>query len=117
MTKHQLSLRLLLTVIVCGGLSPTAAAIAQTTAASGPVAPADAQTTKIVDAANAFLATLTTTQKQAAVFGFNDAAQRMRWSNFPVGIFARVGVKWGDLNPVQRTALLGLLGANYVTYQ
>ncbi len=74
-------------------------------------APADAQTRKVVDAANAFIASLDATQKQAAQFAFNDSAQRARWSNFPVSIVPRAGVSWGALNATQRAALMGLLGA------
>jgi hypothetical protein len=72
---------------------------------------ADAQTIKIVDAANAFLGTLTDAQRKSAVFGFNDNEQRKRWSNLPVPIVGRAGVAWGDMNAAQRTALTNLLGA------
>jgi Protein of unknown function (DUF3500) len=64
------------------------------TTLSALVAAADEQTTKVVNAANAFLGTLT-------------AAQR---SNFPTGIFQRAGVRWGDMNEAQHTALMALLG-------
>ncbi|MFC6667922.1 DUF3500 domain-containing protein [Deinococcus radiopugnans] len=74
-------------------------------------AAADAQTTKIVAAANAFLVTLSDAQKKAVMFAFTDSAQRVRWSNFPQGAFNRVGVRWGDLNTAQRAALMTLLGA------
>jgi hypothetical protein len=73
---------------------------------------ADAQTTAIVNAADAFLATLSDAQKKAALFDFADAAQRKNWSNFPLGGPGadRKGVKWGDMNEAQRKALIGLLG-------
>jgi hypothetical protein len=74
-------------------------------------APADATTRKVVEAASAFIASLDATQKQAVQFAFNDSAQRARWSNFPVSIVPRAGVRWGDLNVPQRAALMELLGA------
>jgi Protein of unknown function (DUF3500) len=70
---------------------------------------ADAQTTKVVSAATAFLGTLSADQKTKVSFAFTDAAQRARWSNFPTGIFQRVGVRWGDLSAAQQTALMNLL--------
>ena len=72
---------------------------------------ADARTTRIVDAANAFLATLSDEQKAAVLFDFTDAEQRVRWSNLPEGIFQRAGVAWGDMDEAQRAALTDLLGA------
>ena len=75
------------------------------------VPPADAQTNRIVDAANAFLATLSDEQKAAVFFDFKDAEQRARWSNLPEGIFERTGVAWGGMDEAQRTALVDLLGA------
>jgi hypothetical protein len=75
------------------------------------VPPADARTTRIVDAADAFLATLGDEQKAAVLFDFTDAEQRARWSNLPEGIFRRTGVAWGDMDQAQRTALMDLLGA------
>ncbi|WP_161883662.1 DUF3500 domain-containing protein [Deinococcus alpinitundrae] len=71
---------------------------------------ADAQTTKVVAAANAFLGTLTAAQKKTASFAYTDAAQRAKWSNFPTGIFQRAGLRWGDMSAAQRTSLMGLLG-------
>ncbi|SMB78413.1 DUF3500 domain-containing protein [Deinococcus hopiensis] len=72
---------------------------------------ADAQSTKVVNAANAFLSTLTAAQKKAVLFAWTDQAQRTRWSNFPTGIFQRAGLRWGDLTAKQRTALMTLLSA------
>jgi hypothetical protein len=68
-------------------------------------------TTKIVKAANAFLATLNEQQRKRVLFAFDDAAQRARWSNFPTGFVPRSGVKLGELNPAQRSAELALLSA------
>lgn len=75
------------------------------------MAPVDEQSAKVVDAANTFIGTLSADQKAAALFAFDDAAQRVKWSNFPTGAAERNGVRWGDLTDVQRKALMDLLGA------
>jgi hypothetical protein len=89
--------------------------LASAEVASAPVAAgtptADAQTTAAVHAANAFLSTLSEAQKKAVLFAFTDSAQRARWSNCPDGAATRSGVRWGELNAMQRIALVGLLGA------
>jgi hypothetical protein len=71
----------------------------------------DPQTERIVNAADAFLATLTDEQKTAVLFEFRDIEQRARWSNLPEGIFERKGLAWGDLEQAQRAALTNLLEA------
>jgi hypothetical protein len=96
--------------------SPGIAASSQTTVSSSSSlataqTTADAQTVKIVNAANAFLASLSAAEKAKVSFAFNDAAQRARWSNFPTGIFQRAGLRWGDMTATQRTALTNLLGS------
>ncbi len=95
----------------CSGGDGAPAANAQT-----PVAPADAQSRRVVDAANAFLASLDAGQRRAAQFAFDDAAQRARWSNLPAGSVPRRGVPWGDLSEPQRTALMALLGQVLTPY-
>ena len=45
-----------------------------------------------VNAANAFLATLSPQQKSAVLYAFNDDNQRANWSNFPTGIVQRGGL-------------------------
>ncbi|HEX5218555.1 MAG TPA: DUF3500 domain-containing protein [Verrucomicrobiae bacterium] len=67
------------------------------------------QTQKIVAAANAFLATLDDAQRGKVTFDFNDAAQRKRWSNLPVNMVERRGLRTGDLKPDQHDALMKLL--------
>ncbi|MDX2005209.1 MAG: DUF3500 domain-containing protein [Meiothermus sp.] len=86
-------------------------ATAPTTIQAAAQTAADAQTQKVVQAANAFLATLSAAQRTAVGFAWTDAAQRVRWSNLPTGLFQRAGLKWGDLTAAQRTALTALLGA------
>lgn len=82
----------LLLLSVCGGL------VAQSAA-----------TGKMVEKAEAFLATLDAAQREAAVFAFDDEAQRKRWSNFPTGIFVRKGARLADLQPKQKAAAMALL--------
>ena len=72
---------------------------------------AQAATSKIVSAANAFLATLTPQQRQSVQFAFNDEQQRARWSNFPTGFVRRAGLNLGDLTPPQRSAAMTLLSS------
>lgn len=78
--------------------------------AAAPVKSAATQTTKVVDAANAFLATLSDAQEKAVLFDWTDDAQRANWSPLPEGIVNRGGLRWGVLNTEQRTALMDLLG-------
>ena len=68
-----------------------------------------AQTQKIVAAANIFLATLDDAQRGKVSFDFNDAAQRKRWSNLPVNMVERHGLRMGDLKQDQRDAVMKLL--------
>lgn len=70
---------------------------------------ADATTEAVVSAAKAFLDTLSKTQRDATVYAFDDNEQRARWSNFPVSFVKRGGIKRGDLNEAQKTALDALL--------
>ena len=73
-------------------------------------APADA-TARIVAAARAVVATLDEAGKGTLQYAFDDAAQKKRWSNFPSPMFAREGLRLGDLTPPQRTAVMSLLQA------
>jgi uncharacterized protein DUF3500 len=67
-------------------------------------------TVKLVEAANAFLATLSSAQRTKCTFGFN-SSQRTGWSNLPTGIFQRNGLRFGDMTPRQRQAALALVAA------
>jgi hypothetical protein len=106
---------LLIVAALAGALSvhePSSAAAQDARAPVTTAIPAaDAQTTAIIDAANAFLATLSGEQKTAVLFDFANVEQRVRWSNLPEGIFKRTGMAWGNLDKAQRTALTDLLGA------
>ncbi len=45
------------------------------------------------------------------LFEFNDAAQRVKWSNLPTTMVPRAGLKMGDLTGPQRKAAMELLAA------
>jgi hypothetical protein len=65
----------------------------------------------IVSSANAFLSSLDEGQRSKVLFDFNDAAQRVKWSNLPTTMVPRAGLKMGDLSGPQRKAAMGLLAA------
>ncbi len=65
-------------------------------------------TGKTVAAAKALLATLDDAGRAKMSFAFN-SDQKSKWSNFPVGIYKRNGLRWGDLSAAQREATLKLL--------
>jgi hypothetical protein len=65
-------------------------------------------TGKTVAAAKAFLATLNDAGRAKVSFAFN-SEQKTKWSNLPVGIYPRNGLRWGDLSAAQRDAALKLL--------
>ena len=94
--------------------SPAAAPLpapADAPATSSAPAAAAAATARILAAANAFLATLDDAQRAKVTFKFEDAAQRVRWSNLPTGIVERRGLRMGDLKPAQNEAIHTLLAA------
>lgn len=70
-----------------------------------------ATTPRIVEAADAFLATLDPAQKATVQFAQGDTAQKQRWSNLPGGAFQRAGLRWADMNEAQRTAWLAVMQA------
>jgi hypothetical protein len=66
-------------------------------------------TQEVIDAANAFKATLTATQVSTAFLSYSltDAA---KWSNFPVGIYNnRVGIRFSALSATQLAAAKNLI--------
>jgi len=73
--------------------------------------PAFAQTAtpKIVAAAKTFLASLDDKQRAGVTFSFDDEKQRARWSNLPVSMVPRAGLKMGELNAAQKKAAMDLL--------
>jgi hypothetical protein len=118
MTRTTLLAGIGLAAIIAGaaGYLLWPAALAQIVAVTPPspmaFVPADAQTTAIVAAADAFLATLTAEQQDLALFDWTDATQRMNWSNFPQGGAGveRLGLAWGAMDDTQRAALTAMLG-------
>jgi hypothetical protein len=78
---------------------------------STPQAPAaSAVTTRVVAAANAFLATLSNEERAKGTFAFN-STQKTGWSNLPTGAFQRNGLRMGDMTSRQRQAVLALMAA------
>jgi hypothetical protein len=72
---------------------------------------AQTATARIVKAANAFLATLDGTQRQAVVFAFDDEKQRKNWSNLPVSMVPRAGIGMKDMNATQSAAAMAVVSA------
>jgi len=72
---------------------------------------ADETTAGVVAAAEALLATLDDSQRDAILFAFDDEDQRANWSNFPTGIFQRAGLSMGDLSQEQHDAVYAVLAA------
>jgi len=72
---------------------------------------AQTATSKIVSAANAFLAALDETQRPKVLFAFDDQQQRQRWSNFPTGFVPRGGIDLKEMNAAQRSAALALVAS------
>jgi hypothetical protein len=71
---------------------------------------AQAQATKAVAAAKAFLDLLDANQRGKALLEF-DSKKKPGWSNLPVTMVPRNGVRLGDLTKAQRDAAMDLLAA------
>ena len=99
MTKSILpgagSVGLLAALLCCGLQAQTSSSVAS----------------KIVAGANAFLSSLDDGQRSKVLFEFNDAAQRLKWSNLPTTMVPRAGLKMGDLSAPQRKAAMELLAS------
>jgi len=87
----------LLAIVLCCGLVPAQSSLSVAS--------------KIVASANGFLSSLDAGQRSKVLFEFNDAAQRMKWSNLPTTMVPRAGLKMGDLSGPQRKAAMELLAA------
>ncbi|MCB0163182.1 MAG: DUF3500 domain-containing protein [Anaerolineae bacterium] len=83
----------------------TPAAVSTTAGAVQDATPA------IVAAANAFLATLSDSERESVLFDWSDTDQKQRWSNLPEGGFERDGLMWGNLSETQQNAWLALMQA------
>src|SRR3979409_985518 len=88
--------RFLITVLCCGLASAQRAS---------------SVASKIVANANDFLSSLDAGQRSKVMFDFNDAAQRVKWSNLPTTMVPRAGLKMGDLSEAQKKAAMALLAA------
>lgn len=73
------------------------------------VASAQSPGSRIVGAANAFLATLDAKQRQSVLFPYDDEKQRKQWSNLPVTMVPRNGIAFRDMTAAQRSAAMALL--------
>lgn len=71
---------------------------------------AAAPTPHAVDAANAFLNALDAKQREKALYEF-DSDRKSRWSNLPVTMVPRNGVRLGDLKKEQRTLAMKTVAA------
>ena len=72
---------------------------------------AQSPASKIASATNTFLSSLDQKQRQSVLFAFDDAAQRVRWSNLPTTMVHRAGLSMGELNATQRSAALALVAS------
>jgi hypothetical protein len=101
------------------GAAPTSEATAGATAPTAGVSATSSTsqdaTPTIVAAANAFLATLDSSQKSSVVFDWSNTAQKQRWSNLPEGGFERAGLMWGNLSAAQQNAWLTIIQATLST--
>jgi hypothetical protein len=86
-----------LAALLCCGLAPAQSSLSVAS--------------KIVASANGFLSSLDEGQRSKVLFDFNDAVQRMKWSNLPTTMVPRAGLKMGDLSAPQRKAAMDLLAA------
>lgn len=66
---------------------------------------------QIACAANAFLASLSSSQQETAQYDFSDSQARTTWSNLPTSFVPRNGVKFGDMSDESKTAALVLAKA------
>jgi hypothetical protein len=92
-------MRRLLTIAAAILFSITAPAKAQQTAAIADIA----------RAANTFLSSLSTEQRQKVLYAFDDAKQRARWSNLPTGFVPRGGISLKQMSALQRDAAMKML--------
>jgi len=85
--------------------APHAAVPAARAALPGPPMPPSPGAPAVVDAANAFLSTLSEQQRKVAQIELTPQ-NAARWSNFPAGFVPRNGIYFRDMNPAQTAAAL-----------
>ena len=101
-----------------GPTSTSDAANATTAPSASPSTTAGAATTpvrNIVAAANAFLGTLSATEKGTVQFDSSNTAQKQKWSNLPNGAFQRAGLMWGNMSEASQNAWFALMKASMST--
>ena len=76
---------------------------------SASAAAAQNATSRIVKAANAFLATLDEKQRQSVSFAFDDEQQRVALVKSPGEVSCRAGLSLGELSAAQQSAAMALL--------
>jgi hypothetical protein len=64
-----------------------------------------------VTAANTFLGTLSSSEKDTVLFDGDDTEQKQRWSNLPPGLYERQGLVTGDLSEAKLNAFLAVMKA------
>ncbi|HEV3149322.1 MAG TPA: DUF3500 domain-containing protein [Acidobacteriaceae bacterium] len=74
-------------------------------------ATAQTATSRMVSAANKFLATLSEQQRKSVLYAFGDDEQRARWSNLPTTIVPRGGISLKEMNATQRSAAMALVSS------
>ena len=119
---HRISLLVALLIVVagvaCGGYDdePGTAIASATAVAARPAdtAPTDgfSANSSVVKTANLFLSSLNDSQRESALYSYDDAA-RSNWSNLPAGVprFDRNGVRTGDLDRSQTEAMFVFLAS------
>jgi hypothetical protein len=111
--SHYLLLLGLSALTALGPTSLRAAAPPSTYYPAAAPAGVVASTAAAAKAAQAFLESLDAAKRAKAQFAFNDDKQRVNWSNLPVTMVPRAGVKFGELTAAQREKLLAVLAATF----
>jgi uncharacterized protein DUF3500 len=75
------------------------------------VSPGGANTAAVVQATNAFLASLDATKRDKVEYAFTENKARQTWSNFPATAVAREGIAMADLTAEQQKAADAVLAA------
>ncbi len=105
------SFAMLATVLLLGGTLYASRSALPTAPADDPKdKKAEAPTTGAVAAANKFLGALTPELREKAVYEFG-SVKKPNWSNLPVTIVPRNGVRLGDLTKEQRALAMGVVAA------
>jgi Protein of unknown function (DUF3500) len=74
-------------------------------------ATAQTATSRMVSAANKFLASLSEQQRKSVLYAFDDDEQRARWSNLPTSFVPRGGISLKEMNSTQRSAAMALVSS------